>query len=415
MAKKPGPLQQAQAITRAQYAPVDYQLGQASKRATAEQHALNAARTALIAQLQGGVAPATQAYDAAAQQTQDIARSAADLLAQANPNAQVQQSLAQVNAPQEQRQQLGQSLQSLFPGAGAVLNVEQGAIPGAGLVAQGAAQKQFLAGLPTVAALSGEQSLRSLLANQQKTRDDLVAQRLGIGGQLPGLVRDLQNRQEDVQYRDQQAANAIQQAALDRSFRAQQAQKDRAFREMQASLDYQRSLNPTPLQLAQLNLEQRKLNADIAATNAQTAAVKKGGGLTPYQSLTLKERQREFNLRQGATNRKSAAGATTKPTPEEIRKYAETAYYGVKPTPRSVTQPDGSTKIVQIGGTPAIGYQKALSRLQHTYGLKLAQAQSVLNDFYAPGEDGRPLFDYQHRKALGVTDTGKKLPKRKRK
>lgn len=58
-------------------------------------------------------------------------------------------------------------------------------------------------------------------------------------------------------------------------------------------------------------------------------------------------------------------------------------------------------------GVEGIDYQTALKRLQSEYGLKLKDAQAILDTRYKPGEDGRPYLSYQQRQKLrskGISD-----------
>jgi len=271
LAKSPSPVKQATRVVKAQYKPIDYALRQARRRSREEQAALGAAGQALIRQLQAGVAPAGQAYDQAVAQQQDLARGAADLLASTDPTPRIQSDLAAINAPPEQQAQLANQLKAQFPGQGAVLNVEQGTVPGASLIAQKAATQQFLAGLPTLAALSGQESLRGLLARSADTRDKLYEARLQAAGQIPGLALDIQQKQEDRAFQ-------AEQAALSRAFDAEQARLGRML---------------TPYEKAQIAanqptaLDRYKAKTDrISARNARRDATS-GGGLTPYQQYEV--------------------------------------------------------------------------------------------------------------------------------
>lgn len=51
-------------------------------------------------------------------------------------------------------------------------------------------------------------------------------------------------------------------------------------------------------------------------------------------------------------------------------------------------------------GIAGVDYQTALRRLGAEYGLRLADAQKILNNYWKPGEDGRPYLSYQQRAAL---------------
>ncbi len=366
MANQPTPAQQAAAIVHAQYVPIDYALAQQRASDAKAQAALQAAGHALIAQLQGGIKPAGQAYDAAVNQQQALAQGGAHLLAGLNPNAQIQSNLQQIGAPVEQQQMLQRQTQAQFPGQGGVLNIEQGTIPGASLVAQKAAAQQFLAGLPTLAGLSQQRSAQGLAAQAAQNRQSLYGQRLQAAAQIPQLAYN------------------IGEAQTNRQFQAQQAADSRAFSAAQAALGRQL----TPYEKAQIAHQNRIDNQNAAVLKAQ----KRAGGLTAYQSSSLAERKREFNARQGQTKGSVVGGGKYKPpTGADLQKQADLAYYGQEP----ILDANGNVK---TQGVKAINYQAALFGMLNS-GVKLPVAQRYLNQFYAPGERGRPRVSFQQRQA----------------
>lgn len=320
--KPPSPTAQAAAIVAPQYKALDYAQQRAAAQGLKQQAALTAARDALIQQLQAGVAPAGQVYDAAIQQQQALAQAGAAGLAAANPNAQIQESLRAIGAPQEQQAQLAGLTQGAFPGQGAVLNVSQGTVPGASLAAQKSAAQQFLAGQPLIAGLSGDQSLRALAEASQAQRDKYLEGRMGIAAQIPQLATQLQqqrveNAQADRAFRfqQQQFQQQVLDAAIDRNFRAREAALDRAA--AQAT---------TPYQAAQIRLEQQRIQIEknqakqasslggdnglqlhnnpdgsvsVFNPNTGASAVVQGPpkgvlpGLSPYESLQVTQRRGE--------------------------------------------------------------------------------------------------------------------------
>lgn len=380
MAKRPTPIKQARAIVAPQYAPLKIATAEQQRVNRAQQQANNAATLALVKQLGANIAPAGQTYDAAVAQQQALAHGAANLLAQANPNAQIQSDLTAVNAPTQQHAQLADALTGQFPGAGGVLNILQGSIPGASLVAQKAAQQQFLAGLPSVVALGGQRANSALHQQALIAAAQLAADRAKVAAQLPGLAQSIAQRQQDVAYRNQQAQTAINEAALNREFQANQAALGRQL---------------TPYQKAQLGLARQ-----------QAALTQKNGGLTAYEAASLKERQREFNARQNSTKTATGSKRTGKqPSAKDLQQQASLAYYGQKP----VVHRDSHGNVTYTEpGIPAVNYQTALFGMMNS-GVPLAVAQRYLNQFYAPGEDGRPVRSFQQRQAM------KKQAKRGRK
>lgn len=198
--------QQVAAILAGQQAPVSIAFQQANARATRDRRELAATQRALVAQLQRGTGPAGHLYDQAVNQQQALAHAAASELAAASPDTGIQENLAAIGAPAAQRAMLGAQNQRDFAGQGAVQYTAQGAIPGAGLVAQKAAVQSYLAGLPTVAALAGQQADRALIARQGQSRDQYLQEIARIQGQTPQLVQSLQAAQAEQAYRQQQAA-----------------------------------------------------------------------------------------------------------------------------------------------------------------------------------------------------------------
>lgn len=303
------PQQQAAAIIGAQYAPIDYAMVRAAQQTAKEQAALQQARKALVQQLQAGVRPAGQAYDAAIGQQQALAQAGADLLSRLNPNAEVQASLAGINAPQGQRQALANQMQAQFPGQGGVLNIEQGTIPGASLAAQKAAQQQFLAGLPTVAALAGEQSLRGLLARAAESRDKLLEQRLAAAGRIPELALTIAN----------QRAAAAQAESAGASKQIIGSSESGYFLVDPETGQKQRLTKPSPSAVAAANAPPeplvRNVGGNLVQYNPKTGrwdvAVKggggkSGGGLTPNTRQRLA--QDAFGFAQEAYQGKDADG-----------------------------------------------------------------------------------------------------------
>lgn len=94
--------------------------------------------------------------------------------------------------------------------------------------------------------------------------------------------------------------------------------------------------------------------------------------------------------------KKDAAGEKTKPVSASTRakalRMAEDFYYGIP----DETRADGT---VSKPGKDAVKYQIALRRVM-ALGLKLVDAQQILNTYYQRGEGGRPMFSYQERRAL---------------
>lgn len=404
MARPPTPAQTVASILAAQFRPLDYAQARTSAQAAKEQAALQNATRALVQQLQGGAAQAAPLYDAAVNQTTGLAQQAAQMLGAANPNPQIQSDLSAINAPEAQHAQLAQQTQAQFPGQGAVLNIMQGSIPGASLVAQKAAEQGFLAGLPTVAALEGEQSLKSLLARAADSRDKYVEQRLGVAGQAASLLPQLQqqvveNRQADRSFGLQQRQLRLQIAseAADERYNQAKLRADEAAARAQATGDAQDRADANYWKGVAAQQNQQRIA--IERQRARASGPDPKTGLTPYQKAEIGLSQQRIDL---SKRSKSQPSQRYKPlSPKELQEQADLAYYGREP----VTNKDGQ---VTKPGVAAIGYQTALAGMMES-GVKLNVAQRYLNQFYAPGERGRPLVSFQQRQK------GVKPPKPKRK
>jgi hypothetical protein len=107
---------------------------------------------------------------------------------------------------------------------------------------------------------------------------------------------------------------------------------------------------------------QPTLAAIKAAKAADQKAAKKKAGLSPTAYASLKK---------------------------QAAQQADTFYYGVNPKQHY----DASTQTyTEVPGTGVSGvdYPTAVRRLVSRYSISVADAQKILNDFYAPGERGRP-------------------------
>ncbi len=353
MANQPTPAQQAAAIVHAQYVPIDYALAQQRQQDAKAQAALQAAGHALIAQLQGGIKPAGQAYDAAVNQQQALAQGGAHLLAGLNPNAQIQSNLQQIGAPVEQQQMLQRQTQAQFPGQGGVLNIEQGTIPGASLVAQKAAAQQFLAGLPALAGLSQQRSAQGLAAQAAQNRQALYGQRLQAAAQIPQLAQSIGS------------AQASQNLAL-QNFLA-----DQAYRQSE---------------LNQRSSSQKDLNAYRSASlNQRSKATGSRGGSAGLQYKVNKDGSVSvFNPNTGKITKASGptpANATSKFTATQVQKWkgtaANIAYWGNKGVPAKTN----TAGLVVEKAHPRLTYNQALGEMKR-HGIPLPIAVAQLNQVY---------------------------------
>lgn len=199
------PAAQVAQILAAQYGPVDLAFHQAQASSNRQRALLSAAQAALVKQLQSGVGQAGRVYDQAVAQQQALAHAGAAGLAGASPDAGIQRDLASIGAPANQRANLAAANARDFGGQGGVLYNIQGSVPGSSLIANKAAVQAFQAGLPTVAAAAGQQTLRALLANELKQAQQYQLDRAKIASQAPGLLQSLEAAQASMAYRQQRA------------------------------------------------------------------------------------------------------------------------------------------------------------------------------------------------------------------
>lgn len=302
MAKNPSPQAQAAAILAGQYAPLNITANRQRQLNLAERQAAQRATLALVKQLQAGVLPAGQVYDTAAAQQQALAQAGAAGLAKANPDAQVQADLAAVNAPQSQRAALAAQMGQQFGGQGAVLNVLQGAVPGASLAAQKAATQQFMAGLPTVAGLAGQRAQTTLQQEALDNAAQLAVERAKVAAQLPGLTMDIANRQQDVGFRERQ-------------FAAQQAADaaDRALRQQEFAAGQQL----TPYQAAELALQQQ--SAAQGKTYAPQIIGSSGAGYYQYDPNTGKVARVIAPVKSSSSSSSTGTGGMTQTQVRAVR------------------------------------------------------------------------------------------------
>ncbi len=345
MARNPTPAQQVAQILGAQLAPVRYAEKQARKQGVADVNNLNATRLSVIQALQAGVPVAKASYDEALGQTEHLAQNAAAMLGAANPNQTVQAELAAVNAPPEQRAQLANQAQAQFGGQAGVLYTQHGSIPGANLLAQREAHLGLLAGLPTVAALSSEETLRGLKRLQQDALNKYVTDTMGVTAQAPALLSQLTQRQQDVQFRNRQFAadQAYRQvqataAAAEAKARATGDAQDRADANYWKGVEAQqrdRSLalqakgsQPTGLDIYKAKTD--RINATQARQQATASA--KSDGISPaarreYRAKAQQLKAHTLEARQAFLTKKTDAKGNilvpAKPTYDQAVQLAE--------------------------------------------------------------------------------------------
>lgn len=243
------------------------------------------------------------------------------------------------------------------------------------LIANEASSRDYGAKLPGLTRQQGASDVRDVTMSGNKALLDNVAK---VQEQLPGIlqseysandtkqsnlaqagehVRELLNARNDA-INAGQAKNATTVAVADAkaaaataAAQAKQANSDRAY-----NLEVARTYGVDP------KTGQPTLAAVKAAQAAQAKANKKTAGLSAsyYAGLKLKANDA-----------------------------ADTFYYGVPPK-QHYDATKGAYSEVPNTGTPGVDYKTAITRLMTKYSLKPEDAVTIANEYYAPGERGRP-------------------------
>ena len=423
------------------------QLAAARVSANQQNNAIKGFAAALMGKLQPIAGQVAADWNQAIGQTGALANNAATFLQQANPTPQVQALLQSVNAPAAQQAQLAGNLGQTFGGGAAVLNFLGGAVPGTEMANQKAAAVTQAAGYPTLAYLRGAQDTAAAAAQQAKDRATIEATR----GQL--YVNARQNILQNVAARQTAAATAryhaaelglsaakIKQAgqiAAARTTQAQQAagEKRREFDVSTAQKQYEFGVTAKAKQAAAdflqwyrtqgINQSQSKIdekakefgvtsqqagqriaisaqNAQTSARRAQTAASQGAQRIAQEQQrLAIEQRRERAYERSQAFKQQAKQKGISATSYANLRKQAlakaDLFYYGKAPTNMAGTN-----------GIAGIDYGPALQQLINGYSLSRADAQAILNDFYAPGERGRPAappVTVRSKGPLGVSAT----------
>ncbi len=286
-------------ILALQQKPLDAAEARRQQQVGIQQHDLEAARSALVAQLQQGAQTGGAAYDQAIGQTDALGRQAASYFQSQNPDAETQRTLRAIGAPVAQQQALHAQDAALFNGGpNYVLGAQ---IPGASLAAQKAAHVGELAGLPTVAALQGQLGERDLLGRSADAHAQYTQGLQQILAQAPQLVHQYQ-------------AEAQSQAAAAQSAQAKAAAAYANAQYLAQKLGLQGKQLDLATQKEQHAYEVATRQANIAANRANTYATG-----TNNTDLNAQERNRIASERnriaqtkaQNAANAKAGKGRTT--------------------------------------------------------------------------------------------------------
>lgn len=245
----------------------------------------------------------------------------------------------------------------------------------ANLLSRGTAAQDEAAKQPGIALRQGQYDINNAtLANNKNLSDSLTQ----VTDQLPSIVGSLrsasdtratniastrnsasqfyQSRNDAINAGRAKNDTALTTAKIKADTTAQTAAAKQANTDRSYSLAYARTFGVDP------KTGQPTLAAVKAAQSAETKANKKTAGLTPATYARLKEKASEA---------------------------ADTFYYGVNPKQHY----DATTKAysdVPGTGVPGVDYQTAVRRIQEKFSLKPDDAIKLANEYYAPGERGRP-------------------------
>jgi hypothetical protein len=340
-------------------------------RRTAAQQRLDA----VLAQLNALPAQVGADYDAAIAKDAQLGQVSGQLLAQANPNAQAQADLAAIGAPSAQQQQVAGNLNNAFAGAGAVLAHVGGVIPAQSLNEQKAAQIASFRALPIQARQQFNDNMAELDAqladDKAKLEHDYFNQRISAQQYETELTQKQQAAAEDARRYSQEYALKV--AGLKQNEAVIRSQiGDRAFNQQVKAANVGLAKARVGLQGQSLAVRQLQNNRQWQATLQRLGIQDKG--------LQLRAAQLELNAR----NKKKSK----QPSAADLQEMADLAYYG------TADKTDSNGNVTY--GKKAVDYQTALFGMMNQ-GVPLAVAQRYLNQFYAPGEDGRPRVPYQQR------------------
>jgi hypothetical protein len=363
------PRQKSQSVSQVANQQVNQQLAPviAGQDAQAKQQndAIQSFALALLGKLQPVAGQVGQDYNQAIGQTAQLSGAAANALRSANPNQQDQQMLQAVGAPQEQRAQVASQLANTFGGGAAVTLFNQGQVPGTQLATDKASAQAQARQLPGIAALKGQQDLASALAAQRTERQTTLAQRPGMVQQATQTIKGNIAARDAAAY-DRYKFQTARADALDAAGQKQAAQLARD----RANLDYK---------YASLNSQNARTSATIKGENARAAATITGENDRAAASIKAKQAAKDT--------------AGLKPSDRRAASKAiDLFYYGKEPKRKWVASAGGGGKWVRTPGTgvSGINYGQAIKKLVDGYGMTRAEATKLANDYYAPGEFGRP-------------------------
>jgi hypothetical protein len=237
-------------------------------QATQQNTAIANLTRAIIAQLQPSAGQVGGEYDQAIGQQTNLANSAADRLAAANPNTQDQALLSAINAPDAQRAQLAAQNSAAFNGGAAVGSYVGGVLPVSSLQSQKLAAMGLAHQMPVIEALRGQQSLSAALANQSADKAKIDALR-------PDLLQRYQAA--DVAAQNAKVAQAQKQAYLNIAsqslgLRAQNQQFGQGLAKTKLVVQQRQFIARQRQQAATFNARQTTAQAKLTLPNASLSS-----------------------------------------------------------------------------------------------------------------------------------------------
>jgi hypothetical protein len=385
---KPPPVSPADQAANAALAPL---YTQQSQEAKAQQDAIRNYTAAIMRALGSLPGQVAGDYNQAIGQQTNLANAAADSLRAANPNTQDQALLSAINAPQEQHDAIANQLGQVFNGGAAVGQYLNGVLPASTLRGQQLTAETLARLQPGIEGLRGAQALAGALLQQREARSKIDSQR-------PDLVYKYQQQEAAVANAKATQAARQQQLALEREalgLRGQNqafSQKATVARIQQAdrriSNQQAQWIASQNRQVAEFNARQSTAQDKLKLPSASLSA--KLGYLVDSTGNPIPDANGHLRMLPGGANRR---GGLTPYQGAKLRQAAakqiETFYYGVSPSQHY----DASTgKFIEVPGTgtPALNYTQAVKRLMAQFSLTRRQAQALANQYWAPGEDGRP-------------------------
>lgn len=355
-------------------------------QATQQNAAITSLTKAIIAQLQPAAGQIGGEYDQAIGQQTNLANSAADRLAAANPNTQDQALLSAINAPDAQRAALAAQNSAAFNGGAAVGSYVGGVLPVSSLQSQKLAGMGLAHQMPAIEGLRGQQALSAALASQSVDRAKIDAMR-------PDLLQKYQ---------------ASEVAAQNAQVAQQQKQQYLDIARQSLGLKAQNQSFTQTLAVTKANQSIDKFNAQqTAKANKIDVQVSKSipGGIA-------RNSNGDPIIRGGKVMTINANGTTTAkvPTASQISGFVDKWKSGKTQSVTTVaTDKDGNT-VYDANGAPKtitetktsvkpLNYQQAYRRLR-TMGLADQKARSYLNTAYKRGEQGRGWLTNEQRAAL---------------